>query len=161
MRKFLEGKRNIVNYGRDRMGSMRGRQEKGRVVREREGREWIEGWQIKKWRKWEYREGKGWSSLPLHIHKKNCCRRHLCFLKCNRLGIIMHCNINIKNYVFLVIKFGEGNQKQLRGGGNLNYIHPCKNLFWGIKKHTFLWKQIKGDINAHFEIPTLFWKTKF
>ena len=39
MRKFLEGKRNIVNYGRDRMGSMRGRQEEGRVVREREGRE--------------------------------------------------------------------------------------------------------------------------
>ena len=28
MRKFLEGKRNIVNYGRDRMGSMRGSKRK-------------------------------------------------------------------------------------------------------------------------------------
>ena len=39
----------------------------GRVVREGEGRESMKGWQIKKGRKWEYREGKGWSSLPRHF----------------------------------------------------------------------------------------------
>ena len=34
--------------------------------------------------------------------KKNSLRRHLCFLRCIILGISIHCNINIKNYVFLV-----------------------------------------------------------
>ena len=33
-----------------------------------EGRESMEGWQIKKLRKGECREGKDWNSLPLHIH---------------------------------------------------------------------------------------------
>ena len=41
----------------------------------------------------------------------------------------MHYNINIKNYVFLVLEFGEGKQVKIeRGGGgrrkNWNYIYP-------------------------------------
>ena len=69
MRKVERKKRNIGNYGREMIGKgkgngreMEGEDKKtvwGRVVREGEGRESMEGWQIKKGRKWEYREGKG------------------------------------------------------------------------------------------------------
>jgi len=49
--------------------------------------------------------------------KKVCLRRHLCLLQCMILGIIMHCNINIKkNYFFLVLEFGEENQEIFEGG---------------------------------------------
>ena len=61
-----EGKRNIGNYGSDRE---LGREIEGEGRREGEGRESMEGLQIKKWRIGEYKEGKGWSSLPLHILK--------------------------------------------------------------------------------------------
>jgi len=40
--------------------------ERGIYKREGAGRESMEGWQIKKLRKGEYRKGKGWSSVPLH-----------------------------------------------------------------------------------------------
>ena len=47
---------------------------------------------------------------------KNCLERHLC--KMHPYGVYYALQYKYSNnYVFLGIKFGEGNQKKIRGGG--------------------------------------------